>query len=344
MGLVQRESPAPVPLSPPTPAPPRKGEGSSAGATKDKPMARRKKGTPVHGWVVLDKPLGLTSTQAVGAVRRAFNAQKAGHAGTLDPQATGILPIALGEATKTVPFAVDGQKAYRFTVRWGTETTTDDTEGPVVKSSESRPSRADIGAALPKFIGEVMQVPPVFSAIKVDGARAYDLARSGEDVVLEARPVLIERLALVDQMDESTSVFEAECGKGTYVRAIARDMGRMLGCYGHVIALRRTRVGPFDEASAVTLSAIDDAANLDDGGEALAKLLTPVEAALADLPELLVSQTDAASLARGQAILIRGRDAPVLSGPAFATSKGRLIALGELDKGALHPTRVFNLG
>lgn len=306
-------------------------------------MARRKKGNPVHGWVVLDKPINMTSTQAVGAVRRAFNAQKAGHAGTLDPLATGILPIALGEATKTVPFAVDGEKAYRFTVRWGAETTTDDTEGEVVRTSDVRPSREAIEAVLSRFIGEIQQVPPAFSAIKIAGERAYDLARDGEQVVLDPRTVFIERLALVDQPDAETSVFEAECGKGTYVRALARDIGRLLGCFGHVIALRRTRVGPFDEASAVTLDAIQAAAQPDDASGALA-LLAPVEMALSDLPELLVSQSDAASLARGQAVLIRGRDAPVLTGPAYATSKGRLIALGELDKGALHPTRVFNLG
>ena len=316
-------------------------------------MSRRKKGNAIHGWLVLDKPLGMTSTQAVGAVRRAFNAQKAGHAGTLDPLATGILPIALGEATKTVPFAVDGEKAYRFKVAWGVETNTDDTEGIVTKSSDKRPSRAAIEALLPGFHGEVSQVPPAFSAIKIAGERAYDLARSGEDVVLQPRIVIIKRLALVAQPDEATSVFEAECGKGTYVRAIARDLGRLLGCYGHVIALRRTRVGPFDEARSVTMETIQAAAKQDEaneagggtrGGEALAQLLAPVESALSDLPELLVTPADAASLTRGQAILIRGRDAPVMSGPAFATSKGRLIALGELDKGALHPTRVFNLG
>jgi tRNA pseudouridine55 synthase len=306
-------------------------------------MSRRKKGNPVHGWVILDKPLNMTSTQAVGAIRRAFNAQKAGHAGTLDPLATGILPIALGEATKTVPYAVDGEKAYRFTVRWGAETITDDTEGPVTQSSDVRPTRDAIEALLPQFHGEISQVPPVFSAIKIAGERAYDLAREGEEVILAARSVIIERLALVDQPDEATSVFEAECGKGTYVRAIARDMGRLLGCFGHVIALRRTRVGPFDEANAVTLDAIQAAAHSDDPGAA-AKFLAPVEMALAELPELLVSQSDAASLTRGQSILIRGRDAPIIEGPAFATSKGRLIALGELDKGALHPTRVFNLG
>ena len=188
-----------------------------------------------------------------------------------------------------------------------------------------------------------MQVPPAYSAIKVDGARAYDLARGGESVTLEPRPVFIDSLALVEMVDASTSVFEARCGKGTYVRALARDMGRILGCYGHVIALRRTRVGPFDETQAVTMEALLAAANSEDP-DRLSALLQPVEAALADLPELLVSLSDAASLARGQTVLIRGRDAPILTGPAYATSKGRLIALGELAKGALHPTRVFNLG
>jgi tRNA pseudouridine55 synthase len=307
-------------------------------------MARRKKGNPVHGWLILDKPLNMTSTQAVGYVRRMFNAQKAGHAGTLDPLATGILPIALGEATKTVPYAVDGEKAYHFTVRWGAETATDDMEGAVTKSSELRPSRADIEALLPRFIGEIMQVPPQYSAIKVDGERAYDLARDGEDVQLQARPVFIDRLDMVDMPDAGTSVFIAECGRGTYVRAIARDLGRLLGCYGHVIGLRRTRVGPFEEARAITVEQIEAAAKSEDGGESLSQLLAPVESALSDLPELMVSPSDAASLVRGQAILLRGRDAPVMTGPAFATSKGRLVALGELDKGALHPTRVFNLG
>lgn len=306
-------------------------------------MGRRKKGLPVHGWLVLDKPINMTSTQAVGIIRRVFNAQKAGHSGTLDPLATGILPIALGEATKTVSFAVDGEKAYRFTVRWGAETDTDDTEGAVTKISDLRPDRASIEALLPQFHGEIMQVPPAYSAIKVDGARAYDLARDGETVVLEARPVFIDSLQLVDMPDDATSVFEARCGKGTYVRALARDMGRILGCHGHVIALRRTRVGPFEEDAAVTMDDLMATADAGDPDQ-LSQLLQPVESALADLPELLVSQSDAASLARGQTVLIRGRDAPILSGPAYATSKGRLIALGELAKGALHPTRVFNLG
>ena len=305
-------------------------------------MARRKKGKLVHGWLVLDKPQGMTSTQAVGAVKRLFEAQKAGHAGTLDPLATGILPIALGEATKTVPFAVDGEKAYRFTVRFGAETDTDDSEGAIVETSESRPSRAAIEAVLDDFTGEISQVPPRYSAIKIDGNRAYDLARSGAAVELEPRTVVIEDLRLVEMPDAETAVFEAECGKGTYVRAIARDMGRTLGCLGHVIALRRTRVGSFDETDAVGLDALQAAAQ--EGEAALAGQLLPVEAALEALPDLGVGPGDAASLARGQSVLVRGRDAPVLSGAAWAHFKGRILALGELEKGAFRPTRVFNFG
>jgi tRNA pseudouridine55 synthase len=305
-------------------------------------LARRKKGNPINGWVVLDKPAGMTSTQAVGKVRWLFQAQKAGHAGTLDPLATGILPIALGEATKTVPYAVDGQKSYRFTVRWGAETDTDDAEGQVVARSDDGPSRAAIEALLPSFLGDIMQTPPAFSAIKIDGQRAYDLARQGEVVQLEARPVHIDRLDLVGMPDPLTSVFEAECGRGTYVRAIARDIGRKLGCFGHVIALRRTRVGPFQEAQAVTLSELEDAAALEDGGIEIKTMLRPVESALADLLEVTVSQSDAARLARGQTVLLRGRDAPVMSGEAFALSKGTLIALCEIERGELRPLRVFN--
>jgi len=304
-------------------------------------MARRKKGNPVHGWLVLDKPLEMTSTRAVGIMKRLFFAQKVGHAGTLDPLATGILPIAFGEATKTVPFAVDGQKAYRFTVRWGAETATDDAEGEVVATGDGRPTVADIEALLPQFTGEIMQVPPQFSAVKVDGERAYALARDGCEVVLEARPVVIDELRLVDVPDDDTAVLEARCGKGTYVRAIARDMGRALGCRGHVIALRRSRVGPFSESEAVSLAEIEDAA---EAGEDLESFLHPVERALGDIIELNVSPTDAANLAQGRSILIRGRDAPVLGGAAYAMSKGRIVALGEIEKGALHPTRVFNFG
>jgi len=302
-------------------------------------MSRRKKGNPVHGWVVLDKPLGMTSTQAVGAVRRLFDAQKAGHAGTLDPLATGILPIALGEATKTVPFAVDGEKAYRFTVRFGIETDTDDAEGQIVRTSERLPTAQEIDNILADFIGEISQVPPTFSAIKVEGNRAYDLARSGEEVVLEPRWIIVEDLRLIE-MREDAAVLEAECGKGTYVRALARDMGRALGSAAHVINLRRTRVGAFDEAVSVKLDTLRAAAEA--GG--IAAHLRPVEAALDDIPGLSVGAGDAANLARGQAVLVRGRDAPVLNGAAYAHFKGRILALGELEKGAFRPTRVFNFG
>ncbi len=306
-------------------------------------MARRKKGKAVHGWLVLDKPVGMTSTQAVGAVRRIYDARKAGHAGTLDPLATGVLPIALGEATKTVPYAVDGTKHYRFTVRWGAATDTDDAEGEIVATSEVRPSREAIEALLPSFTGEILQTPPAFSAIKIDGARAYDLAREGETVELEPRPVRIETLALLDMPAPDATVLEARCGKGTYVRALARDMGRALGCLGHLVALRRMLVAPFDEAQAVTLETLEAAA-ASGGEEAVLRLLLPIEAALQDLAELSVGQNDAARLLRGQTVLIRGRDAPTGSGPTYATCKGHLIAVGRIEKGELHPIRVFNFG
>jgi tRNA pseudouridine55 synthase len=304
-------------------------------------MTRRKKGNPVHGWLVLDKPAGMTSTQAVGAVRRAFGAQKAGHAGTLDPLATGILPIALGEATKTVPHAVDGQKEYRFTVRWGVETDTDDAEGRTVATSDKRPERAAIEALLPRFAGEILQTPPAFSAVKIAGERAYDLARAGEAVELEPRPVLIDALDLVDCPTADTAVFAAQCGRGTYVRALARDMGRALGCHGHVTALRRTRVASFTEADAATMEELTAAAEA--GEEALQALLRPVETALADLAVLRVSREDTVRLLHGQPVLVRGHDLPP-PGPAYATCKGRLVALGLIEKGQLRPTRVFNFG
>ncbi len=305
-------------------------------------MARRKKGNPINGWIILDKPVGMTSTQAVGKVRWLFQAQKAGHAGTLDPLATGVLPIALGEATKTVPYAVDGVKAYEFTVRWGVETDTDDAEGRVTETSDKRPTLEEIEAILPGFHGEILQTPPQFSAIKIQGERAYDLARSGEQVKLEPRPVVIDRLDLVAMPDAETSVFEAQCGRGTYVRALARDMGRQLGCLGHVTQLRRTRVAAFDVESAVTVEELEAAHDAEDGGVELARLLQPIELALSDLLEVAVTPPDAARLARGQSVLMRGRDAPIISGEAFAVAKGTLIAICQLEKGELVPVRVFS--
>ena len=309
-------------------------------------MPRRKKGRPVHGWLILDKPLQMTSTAAVGKIKRLFDAQKVGHAGTLDPLATGVLPLALGEATKTVSFAMDGEKSYRFTVRWGAETSTDDAEGETVATSRSRPAEADIEAALAMFRGPIMQVPPRFSAIKIAGNRAYDLARDGEDVELDAREVVIEELALVDLPDEDTAVFMAVCGKGTYVRAIARDLGRKLGCFGHVVGLRRTRVGPFDETDAWSLNDLQRLAETSEAGNdsnGLNSSLLPVEAALDGLPHLKLPSSDASRVVRGQGVILRGRDAPIFSGQAYATHQGRLVALVEVERGELRPTRVFNL-
>jgi tRNA pseudouridine55 synthase len=291
----------------------------------------RREKRDVHGWVVLDKPIGMTSTHAVSVVKRAFQARRAGHAGTLDPLATGCLPIALGEATKTVPFVMDGRKRYRFTVRWGEERDTDDAEGRVTATSAERPAPEAVRALLPRFTGTIEQVPPQFSAVKVAGERAYDLAREGEAVELEARAVEIHSLAIVETPDANHTVLAAECGKGTYVRAIARDMGRMLGCLGHVEALRRTAVGPFDERDAVSLDTVQAA-----GG------LLPVAAGLAALPMLNVSQSDAGRLARGQGVLLRGRDAPIMSGWVAVSTQGSLIALAEVEKGELVPRRVFN--
>jgi len=305
-------------------------------------MARRRKGLPVHGWLIFDKPQGMTSTQAVSCVKRLYEAAKAGHAGTLDPLATGVLPIALGEATKTVPFVVEGRKEYRFTVRFGAETDTDDADGKVTATSEIRPSRAEIEAKLPGFTGEISQVPPRYSALKVDGARAYDLARENEEFELAPRRVAVGRLDLVAHPDKDHCVIEAECGKGTYVRALARDLGRALGSLGHVEALRRTRVGAFGEERAVSLATLDELAQ-SGGHEALTAVLLPVETALHDLPALVVNSSDAARLMRGQPVLLRGRDAPILAGTVYATSRGTLVAVGEVSEGELRPRRIFNL-
>ena len=305
-------------------------------------MARQRKGLPVNGWLIFDKPQGMTSTQAVAHVKRLYNASKAGHAGTLDPLATGVLPIALGEATKTVPFVMEGSKGYRFTVRFGVETDTDDAEGKMVASSDKRPTRAEIEAKLPDFTGEIDQVPPRYSALKVDGARAYDLARDEADFELAPRRVSIATLTLVDHPDADHCLLEARCGKGTYVRSLARDLGRALGSLGHVEALRRTRVGGFDEDSAVPLATLEALAE-SGGHEGLLTALRPVETALSDIPALALSGSDADRLRRGQPVLLRGRDAPIFEGMVYATSRGTLVALGEVSKGELKPKRIFNL-
>jgi tRNA pseudouridine55 synthase len=310
----------------------------SAGAQKK----RQKR--DVHGWVVLDKPVGMTSTHAVAVIKHLYAAKRAGHAGTLDPLASGSLPIALGEATKTVPFVVDSRKTYEFTVRWGEERDTDDAEGRVVASSDSRPDEAAIRALLPRFTGAIEQVPPRFSAVKIAGERAYDLARDGETVDLAPRTVAIHRLELTGTPDPDHSVFSAECGKGTYVRALARDIGRALGVLGHVSALRRSRVGPFGEADMIPLEQIEALCHRATAGEGhLADTLLPIETALDDIPALAVSPADAARLARGQAVLLRGRDASIFRGMVQVASGGQLLAIAEVDRGEIVPRRVFNL-
>jgi len=313
-------------------------------------MARRKRGRPVHGWAVIDKPQGMTSTQVVGRVRWRLDAQKAGHGGTLDPLATGVLPIALGEATKTVPYVMDGLKAYRFTARWGEARDTDDADGSVIATSERRPSEAEIIAALEAFTGDVFQRPPSFSAVKVDGQRAYDLAREGAPPVLEGRWVYCDSVTLTDMPDRDHAAFALDCGKGFYVRSLVRDLAERLGTCGHVESLRRTRVGPFGEEMAI---ALDNWLELSNSPDPTGRLL-PVETALDDIPALAVSGPDAARLMRGQAILVRGQpvwvrgpDGPQPEDPADATVlcslKGRPIALCEYKGMELRPMRVFNL-
>lgn len=312
-------------------------------------MARRgkKKGRPVSGWLVLDKPAGMGSTEAVSKVKWLFGAQKAGHAGTLDPLASGMLPIALGEATKTVPYVMEGAKIYRFTVAWGEERTTDDLEGPAVKSSDKRPTEGEIRALLPRYTGLIMQIPPQFSAIKVGGERAYDLARGGEMVEIAAREVEIGRLDLVSMPEPGTAVFEVECGKGTYVRSLARDMGRDLGCHGYVADLRRTEVYPFEEVRLVPMKALEgaaaDAQSDSERFAALDPFLLDTAVALDGVPEIALSDEAAGRLRLGNSVIVRGRDAPVEAPEAWASSRGRLVAIGVIEAGMFKPKRVFSV-
>ena len=309
-------------------------------------MARRRKGDAVSGWVCLDKPIDLTSTQAVGRVRRALGAQKAGHAGTLDPLATGILPIALGEATKTVPFLMDAAKAYRFTIAWGATTAGFDREGEVTATSDVRPTRAEVEAALPAFVGEILQIPPMFSAVKVYGERAYDLAREGVEVELEPRPVTIFCIDVVSTPDADHIELEARCSKGTYVRALVRDLAVALGACGHVSALRRTAVGSLTEARAITLELLEDLCNRGARQEAL----LPVETALDDIPALALTTEDAFRLTQGRSIVLLPRQAEALKAKLTTGSRTvaafegeRIVALCEMRAGRLNPTRVFQL-
>jgi tRNA pseudouridine55 synthase len=299
----------------------------------------KKSGQAVNGWVILDKPLGLTSVQAMARVRRAFNANKAGHAGTLDPLASGILPIALGEATKTIAFVQDGTKVYEFTINFGAETNTDDLEGVITTTSDQRPNDDAIHATLSQFTGEIDQVPPAFSAIHVDGARAYDLARQGLAVDLKARRVMIDRFELVGRPDPDHALFRVTCGKGTYVRSLARDLARALGTLGHVGALRRTAVGPFDLARAIgleTLALLDYRAAVD-------QALHPVQTALDDIPALAVTGSEEQRLRCGLPITPGGRFASSASTLAKAMGPNGLIALLECVEDTARPVRVFNL-
>jgi len=302
-------------------------------------MARR--GNPVHGWVVLDKAADITSTEAVARVRRVYEAKKAGHAGTLDPLATGVLPIALGEATKTVARLMEARKHYRFTVRWGAETSTDDLEGDVVAESPVRPAPGEVAAALTRFVGEIEQVPPSFSAIKIGGERSYDRARRGEKVTLAPRPVTVYAADLVEMPDLDHAIIDVVCGKGAYVRALARDLARALGTVGHASALRRTRVGPFGEAGAISLDKLEE---LGHSGAAF-EHLNPVETALDDIPALAVAGREARRLRCGQSItLTRGQLEQVCDdSTVYASFGNRAVALGEVRGGQFHPTRVFNL-
>jgi len=301
-------------------------------------MARRRKGDKVDGWVVLDKPVGLGSTPAVSRVRRLFGAQKAGHGGTLDPLASGVLPIALGEATKTVPFVMDGRKEYRFTLRFGEARSTEDSEGEVTATSEARPEDAAIAAALPAFLGEIEQMPPVFSALKVDGRRAYDLARAGETVELKPRRVLIERLEFLARPDRDHADFVVGCGKGTYIRSLGRDLAQALGTVGHLSMLRRTAAGPFREAAAISLPKLEALGHI----PALFGALAPVATALDDIPALAVTEAQADRLRQGQPVLLT-RDAPPSGALVRAELGDRLVALVRSDGVALQPVRVFNL-
>ncbi|MBA1139621.1 tRNA pseudouridine(55) synthase TruB [Mesorhizobium neociceri] len=321
-------------------------------------MGRRgkKKGRPISGWVVLDKPVGMGSTEAVSKIKWLFQAEKAGHAGTLDPLASGMLPIALGEATKTVPYVQDGAKIYRFTVAWGEERSTDDLEGPVTNSSDKRPAEVDVRALLPKYTGVIMQTPPQFSAIKISGERAYDLARGGETVDIPAREIEIGRLDIVEHAADHT-IFEVECGKGTYVRSLARDMGRDLGCFGHIAELRRVEVEPFTPEDFVTVAELEAARfgeqrEADGDGDAdvvdapidfgaIDALLVDTAAALDCLAQIAISDDAATKIRLGNPVIIRGRDAPVEAEEACATARGKLVAIGAIEQGMFKPKRVF---
>ncbi len=302
-------------------------------------MARRRKGRPVHGWMIVNKPAGWTSTSVVNKARWALGAAKAGHAGTLDPAATGVLAIAFGEATKTVPLITDALKAYRFTVTWGAATNTDDAEGEVIETSDARPSADEIKAALADFTGDIMQVPPKFSAVKVDGQRSYALARDGEDVELSARPLFVESLELVGQPDADHAVLEMICGKGGYVRSIARDLGETLGCKGHVLELCRVWSGPFELADAVTIDLFESGP----ANEELDQYLLPLETGLAELPELKLTDEGATRVRNGNPGDVKYSDLG-FGEECWVSHMGQPVAIGTYRAGQVAPTRVFVMG
>jgi tRNA pseudouridine55 synthase len=305
---------------------------------------RKQRGRAINGWLIVDKPPGMTSTDVVNKVKRGFDAQKAGHGGTLDPLATGVLPIAFGHATKTVPYVMDGTKLYRFTLRLGDARDTDDADGATIATSEVRPTDDQLRAALPAFIGDIMQVPPIYSAIKVAGERAYDMAREGRAPDLPPRPARVDRFELIERPDADTAVFEVQSGKGVYMRSLARDIAAACGTVGHITVLRRLRVGPFTEAQAISL---DKCVSSPDTPAILPDLLLPVATALADIPALALTEAEASSLSNGQAISLvqlMGRIPPTADpdgGLARAMAGGRVIGLCRLEAGMLKPERLL---
>jgi tRNA pseudouridine55 synthase len=297
----------------------------------------------IHGWIALDKPEGLGSTQALAKVKWLFNAAKAGHGGTLDPLASGLLPIALGEATKTVSWAMEGRKTYRVLVRWGEARTTDDREGEISALSDRRPSHVDIDTALLRFEGEILQIPPKFSAIKVEGERAYDLARAGEAVDLSPRRVFIEKIELLGLPDADHAEFSVTCGKGTYIRSLARDLAEALGTVGHVARLRRTAVGPFGEKDMISLEKLEELRHKAPGGNAMEGVLRPIETVLDGIPALAVKDAEAQRLRQGQKVLLRGASAPIAQDAVLVMWGRRPLGICSIEKGALTPKRLFNL-
>ena len=296
-----------------------------------KPVATNRN---LDGWLVIDKPSGPSSAKIVGCIKRLTSGYKVGHGGTLDPLATGVLPIAIGEATKTVAYAMEGSKSYQFTAAWGEARETDDCEGKISETSPVRPSKIAIQAALPKFTGEINQVPPAYSALKVAGKRAYALARSGKEVALAPRQIWIKKLELIE-FEQGSAMFEVTCGKGTYIRALVRDLAKRLGTVGHVSQLRRTAVGPFHESAAISLDIVETLMH----SARLAAQILPVDTALADIPALELTESDALRLRSGQTIAVTGTDSETIR----ATSSERLVALAKIETGRLRPLRVFNL-